>query len=83
MHPVNLADFESIAQERLPRGVYDFSAGGAEDDDTTGGVGGDVNVAGFVDGGAAVAGSEGGAAGSLLEEVGDVFEISGRLCGVR
>ena len=34
MHPVNLADFESIAQERLPRGVYDFIAGGAEDEVT-------------------------------------------------
>jgi isopentenyl diphosphate isomerase/L-lactate dehydrogenase-like FMN-dependent dehydrogenase len=34
MRPVNLADFESIAQERLPRGVYDFIAGGAEDEVT-------------------------------------------------
>lgn len=31
---VNVADLESIARRRLPRGVYDYYAGGAEDEGT-------------------------------------------------
>src|SRR5918994_7207872 len=30
--PINLFDFESIAKERLPKGEYDYIAGGATDE---------------------------------------------------
>src|SRR6188508_2684366 len=32
MDPLNLADFERLAQERLPQLVYDYYAGGAGDE---------------------------------------------------
>jgi isopentenyl diphosphate isomerase/L-lactate dehydrogenase-like FMN-dependent dehydrogenase len=30
--PINLFDFEAIAKERLPKGEYDYIAGGATDE---------------------------------------------------
>ena len=32
--PVNLADFEALAGRRMPRGAFDYYAGGAEDETT-------------------------------------------------
>ncbi|HSP56033.1 MAG TPA: alpha-hydroxy acid oxidase [Dehalococcoidia bacterium] len=32
MHPVNVRDYESIARDKLDRQIYDFIAGGAEDE---------------------------------------------------
>ena len=32
MQPINLADYEQLARERLPQMVYDYYVGGAEDE---------------------------------------------------
>ena len=32
MRPINLLDYEELARQRLPKAVYDFIAGGAEDE---------------------------------------------------
>jgi len=56
-------------------------AGRTKDNDASRRIGCDIDVAGLVDGSAAEASAERGAAGSLLEEVGDVFEIYRRLGG--
>ena len=34
MDPLNLADFEQLAQQQLPQLVYDYYAGGAGDEQT-------------------------------------------------
>jgi isopentenyl diphosphate isomerase/L-lactate dehydrogenase-like FMN-dependent dehydrogenase len=34
MTPINLADFEALARELLPPEVWDYVAGGAEDETT-------------------------------------------------
>ena len=70
---VFVADFESVNVAGADSALK--LASGVVDENAARRIGGDVNVAGFVDGGATVAGADGLAAGSCFEMVGDVVEL--------